>query len=90
MSERTVPGSPLDRFLASFLAAISELPDGYLPGPTSNPLATGLGMPREFVDALFTSARTRGLLKPAYGRGSRIHWKVSDDGRTFLALHQTP
>ncbi len=85
MSERSVPESPLDRFLASFLVAVDKLPDGYLHSPTSTSLADELGMQREFVDALFTSARTRGLLKPAYGRGSRIHWKVSDSGAGFLS-----
>ena len=89
MSERTVPESPLDRFLASFLVAVNDLPDGYLHGPASaKSLASDLGLQREFVDALFTSARARGLLKPAYGRGSRIHWKVSDAGDEFLAVRK--
>lgn len=89
MSERSVPESPLDRFLASFLVAVSEMSDGYLHSTASaKKLAAGLGMQREFVDALFTSARTRGLLKPAYGRGSRIHWKVSDHGAEFLSKRE--
>jgi hypothetical protein len=89
MSERTVPLSPLDRFIASFLRAVRDLPNGYMPGPQSKTLAADLDMQREFVDALFTSARTRGLLKPAYGRGSRIHWKLSDSGLQFLSVHET-
>jgi hypothetical protein len=88
MSERTVPESPLDRFLAAFLTAINELPDGYLPGPQSKKLAASLGMQGEFLNALFTSARTRGLLKPAYGRGSRVHWKVSATGTEFIAPYE--
>ena len=88
MSERTVPASPLDRFLATFLQAVDQLPNGFLPGPQSRSLAADLSLQREFIDALFTSARTRGLLKPAYGRGSRVHWKLSDAGSEFLSSHK--
>lgn len=50
-------------------------------------LASRLDIPRAFVDALFTSARTRGLIKPMYGRGNKIRWAVSPVGEAIVRGH---
>ncbi|MBA3378023.1 MAG: hypothetical protein H0T93_04000 [Chloroflexia bacterium] len=76
--------SPLDPFLVQFLAIVDASEDGFQPGPASANLASRMGTQRAFVDALFTSARTRGLIKPMYGRGSKIWWTVSPVGEAFL------
>ncbi|MEJ7900532.1 MAG: hypothetical protein WKF63_01730 [Thermomicrobiales bacterium] len=76
--------SPLDPFLVQFLAMVDASEAGFLPGPASATLATRMGTQRAFVDALFTSARTRGLIKPLYGRGSKIRWAVSTLGEAFM------
>jgi hypothetical protein len=79
--------SPLDPFLARFLHEVGASSDGFQPGAESKLMAQRLDVPLAFIDALFTSARTRGLLKPAYGRGSKIRWQLSPAGadlaRTF-------
>lgn len=75
-----MPASPLDPFLVRFLAQVNGLQNGFQPGPESQAIAAELELPGAFIDGLFTSARMRGLLKPAYGRGSKIHWMVSATG----------
>lgn len=80
MSDQSVPASPLDPFLVRFLAQVSELKEGFQPGPETQAIAAHLELPGAFIEGLFTSARMRGLLKPAYGRGSKIHWTVSTTG----------
>ncbi len=76
--------SPLDPFLREFLVIVDSNESGFQPGPQSAKLASRMGTPQAFVDALFTSARTRGLLKPMYGRGTKIRWGVSPRGRDFI------
>lgn len=78
--------SPLDPFLVRFLAAVETRDQGFYPGVESAELATDLDLPRAFIDGLYTSARTRGLLKPRYGRGSRVRWGVSPSGRNLMEL----
>ncbi len=85
MSENVAPASPLDPFLVRFLSLLQTLEDGYQPGPETGELAISLDLPRAFVDALFTSARARGLVKPMYGRGSKIRWVISNSGDSLVA-----
>ena len=80
----SVKGSPLDPFLAQFLELISAREQGFLLGPETAEFASTLHIPREFVEALYTSARTRGLVKPAYGRGSKVRWVVSPAGCVLI------
>lgn len=84
MTSKTPPPSPLDQSLTTFLTAIEAIDKGYLPGPDANTLAAELDVPRAFIDMLFVSARTRGLLKPSYGRGSKIVWHVSPAGLDLI------
>ncbi|MBA2468033.1 MAG: hypothetical protein H0V37_01360 [Chloroflexia bacterium] len=87
MSEHIQPTSPLDPFLVQFLVQVQAGKAGYQPGPEASAVASRLDIPRAFVDALFTSARTRGLLKPLYGRGTKIRWTVSPSGEDFIHRH---
>jgi len=87
-AEPTHSPSPLDPFLVRFLAVVDAGDTGFQPGPESDELAARLDVPRAFVDALFTSARTRGLLRPKYGRGNKIRWAVSPLGADFLRRDQ--
>jgi len=84
VSDKRAPSSPLDPFLKRFLMEIGDLDQGYQPGAGTSALATSLDLPRAFVEALFTSARTRALVKPQYGRGGRPAWVVSPSGQRFL------
>ncbi len=76
--------SPLDPYLAQFLAMVDATEAGFQPGPESANLASRMDIPREFVDALFTSARARGLIKPMYGRGNKVRWAVSPVGEALM------
>lgn len=82
--------SPLDPYLATFLAAIANRAGGFTPGQESRALAEDLELQHPFVDMLFTSARMRGLLKPAYGRGSKVVWQVSDAGQELIGRLAPP
>ncbi|MBA2247518.1 MAG: hypothetical protein H0W23_05270 [Chloroflexia bacterium] len=76
--------SPLDASLLRLLTVIRTLDEGFTPGPLTADVARALDVPEAFVDALFVSARTRGLLKPNYlGRG-RLRWAVSATGDRFV------
>ena len=89
----SAPYSPLDPFLAQFLAAIEEAGEGFQAGPELGRMAERLEVPREFLEGLLTSARTRGLVKPVYGRGSKIRWGVSPQGLKLVEVFrvdQTP
>lgn len=80
------PPSPLDPFLAPFLHQIEEHRDGYAPASHASAVAAALDWPPAFADALFTSARARGMLEPLRTRGARgrNRWCVSARGTTWL------
>ncbi len=84
MAESPQSSSPLDPFLVKFLAIVESSENGFQPGPESSKLASRMDTQQAFVDALFTSARTRGLIKPMYGRGNKIRWAISPLGQEFL------
>ena len=88
MTNSHATASPLDPFLARFLHEVGASSDGFQPGAESKLMAERLGVPLAFIDALFTSARMRGLLKPAYGRGSKIRWQLSPAGSDLASTHQ--
>jgi len=92
MNDQPPPESPLDPFLAPFLHEIQVHDNEYQPGLETTEIAASLDVPQAFVNALFTSAQTRGLLKPIYGRGSKIRWSVSPAGRSLIdrIQHQEP
>lgn len=78
--------SPLDPLIHSFLRFVQEESSGFSPTARASvdTVADRLEVPPELIDALFTSARSRGFLRPVpYGR-VRIRWQVSSAGRDFL------
>ena len=85
-SGRTSPPSPLDPFLGEFLRRVMDLTDGYAPLSHGRAIAAALDWPPAFVEALFTSARTRGLLEPLRTRSTRgrSRWRVSARGRAWV------
>jgi hypothetical protein len=88
LSDNSPHSSPLDPFLALFLEVVAKSDDGYQPGAEGRAVASSLDVPPSFVDALFTSARTRGLLKPVYGRGGKVRWNVSATGAELVRANQ--
>jgi hypothetical protein len=80
----TASPSPLDASLRRLLAYVQQLENGFTPGAQIAEVAHDLDVPEAFVEALFVSARTRGLLKPNHlGRG-RLRWTVSAIGDRFV------
>ncbi|MDQ3044236.1 MAG: hypothetical protein M3R06_03660 [Chloroflexota bacterium] len=79
--------SPLDRFLVQFLLRVHGLKGGFAPSADANQLATDLDWPRDFLDAIFTSARSRGFLIPAQppGQRGRVRWRPNP---TFWTVFQ--
>ncbi len=89
MTTSTSP-SPLDASLRRLLTVVRQLGDGFTPGPQTANVARELDVPEAFIEALFVSARTRGLLKPIYlGRG-RSRWTVSATGDRFVESGERP
>lgn len=84
MNEHPPLHSPLDPFLERFLREIKIRDNGFQPGLESTEVADAMTVPRAFVNALFTSAQTRGLLKPIYGRGSTVRWELSPTGQDLI------
>lgn len=76
--------SPLDEQLRRFLNHVRELDAGFSPGRQSRDVASRLDIPEAFVEALFISARARGLLKPIPFNRGRLRWSVSATGERFL------
>lgn len=83
MTTTTTP-SPLDASLRRLLAVIRNMSDGFTLGTQTADIARTLDMPEAFIEALFVSARTRGLLKPTYAGRGRVRWTVSATGDRFL------
>jgi hypothetical protein len=79
--------SPLDGYLVGFLDCLAALPDGFSPAGDAAAVAQRVDVLPEFVDALFVSARTRGLIEPFRSKNSRgrYRWQVSNRGRAWLA-----
>lgn len=49
-----------------------------------------LDIPEAFLEALFTSARTRGLLKPIPLARAKLRWTISATGERFLESATRP
>lgn len=83
--------SPLDAFLRPFLRAVATNERGYSPTSDAAETAASLGCHAAFVEALFTSARARGLVEPMWGRGvrARNRWRLSARGGQWIADQET-
>jgi hypothetical protein len=84
------PPSPLDPFLARFLGCLGALPEGYSPIADAAQVAADCDIVPAFVEALFVSARTRGLVEPFRAKGARgrYRWHVSARGAKWLAVRE--
>jgi hypothetical protein len=82
---RPTPASPLDPFLGPFLRQIAELTGGYAPASHGARVAASLGWAPAFAEAVFVSARARGLVEPYRGGGARARarWGLSARGRAW-------
>jgi hypothetical protein len=79
--------SPLDPLLRAFLQFVQEETSGFSPTARAHvtTIAERLDVPPELIDALFTSAKCRGFLRPVPHARVRVRWQVSKAGRAFLA-----
>lgn len=89
-SAKPQPASPLDGFLDRFLRGLEQLPDGFSPIADAERIADACSLTPAFVDALFVSARTRGLIEPFRSRSAkgRYRWKVSGRGKGWLSARE--
>jgi hypothetical protein len=85
------PRSPLDPYLESFLHEVQTMADGFAPASHGGKVAAALDWPPAFAEALFTSARARGLLEPYRARGmrGRTRWHLSARGRRWLEIDES-
>jgi hypothetical protein len=68
-----------------FLRHIQTLTQGFAPGVQSRELAEIADVPDALIDAVFVSARMRGLIEPDFtARSKRTRWKVSARGTSFI------
>jgi hypothetical protein len=76
--------SPLDGYLHTFLDYLDTLPAGFASSTTADVAAAAeaCNVSEPFIEALYTSASTRGLIEPFQPRGSRgrNRWRVSARG----------
>jgi len=82
--------SPLDPFLGPFLKELGTLAEGYAPASHGPKVAETLDWPPAFCEAVFASARGRGLLEPYRARGARgrARWRLSSRGTVWLSAQE--
>ena len=82
--------SPLDPFLGPFLRELGTLAEGYAPASHGPKVAASLDWPPAFCEAVFASARGRGMLEPFRAKGARgrARWRVSNRGILWLSAHE--
>jgi hypothetical protein len=78
--------SPLDPFLREFLAWIAALDGGLNPTQGIRSAAEEFDWQPAFVEVLFTAARSRGLVQPVVGKGTRgrAAWQLSARGAAMI------
>lgn len=83
---RPCPASPLDPFLGPFLHQLDAQTGGYAPASHGAHVAAALGWAAPFAEAVFVSARARGLIEPYRGGGARARtrWALSARGRAWV------
>ena len=83
---RPTPPSPLDPFLATFLRWIEERPGGCAPAGQGPTVGIALGWQPAFGEAIFVSARVRGLIEAGPPPGRRDEKPLATDrAGTLLA-----
>jgi len=78
--------SPLDEVMSRLLALLRHQPTGSRINHAQE-LAGHLEVPREFVEALFTSAQRRGLIKPLSVVKGKVTWAITPLGDRLLVHH---
>ena len=82
--------SPLDEVMTSFLGYVQSQSSGFVTGVQSRDAAAAVDVPEPLVDAIFVSARTRGLIGPDFNARGRTRWIVSRKGLAFLERQTSP
>ncbi|HET8524820.1 MAG TPA: hypothetical protein VFL82_16435 [Thermomicrobiales bacterium] len=92
MSTTAPVASPFDPYLYRMLAWGSQQPNGFSHPAIISAMVDEAGWQAEFSEAVFTSARARGLIGPHYGTRSRgrVYWEVSRKGRAWFQGLQQP
>ncbi|MGC4191583.1 MAG: hypothetical protein QM589_10525 [Thermomicrobiales bacterium] len=72
--------------MARLLALLRHRPTGTRVNHAQE-LASDLDVPREFVEALFTSAQRRGLIKPLSAMKGKTTWAITPLGDRLLVFH---
>jgi hypothetical protein len=83
------PSSPLDAMMYRFLGYVQSLPNGFMTGAQFAEAAAAIDLPDALIEALFTSASTRGLIGPDFNARGRTRWILSARGKAFLERHPT-
>ncbi|MGN6030949.1 MAG: hypothetical protein ACTHQE_04720 [Thermomicrobiales bacterium] len=78
--------SPLDEIMSRLLALLRHQPTGARVSHAQE-LAHHLEVPREFVEALFTTAQRRGLIKPLSVVKGKVTWAITPLGDRLLVHH---
>ena len=82
------PPSPLDPYVATFVAWLATRARGVNINQLGAELAAATGWHPAFADAIVSAARSRGLLAPVIGRGRRtFSVGLSRRGQQFLDQH---
>jgi hypothetical protein len=78
--------SPFDPYLYRMLSWGAQRPSGFSHPAIISAMADEAGWQAPFAEAVFTSARMRGLIGPHYGTRSRgrVYWVVSRKGGAWL------
>jgi hypothetical protein len=86
MSTIALAASPFDPYLYRMLSWAVQQPSGFSHPAIIRAMADEAGWQAPFAEAVFTSARVRGLIGPHYGTRSRgrVYWQVSRKGGAWL------
>lgn len=84
--------SPFDPYLCRFLEYMRHHSSTFSPtSPRSlGRAAEEIGVDSALIEALFISASSRGLLRPARAPRSKSRWGVSRKGDLFLSAYASP
>jgi hypothetical protein len=89
MSTTAPATSPFDPYLYRMLAWGAQQPSGFSHPAVISAMVDEAGWHAAFAEAVFTSARVRGLIGPHYGTRSRgrVYWEVSRKGGVWFQAY---
>lgn len=81
--------SPFDPYLYAFLVYLQKHTAVFSPTSAKSAarVAESIDVQPALVEALFTSAASRGLVRPVPAPRGRIRWSVSRKGEEFLSAY---